>query len=182
MAQALLVAEGRALVLVLPSDAVLLNISCLREGDAILFPLLAEHLLGDQHLRVLALVVLVGLHQLVKILLGAKDRGAHAQKHLLLGGGRTEAESVARAAGSLGDAAHREQLFSGEVTGLRGVHHATVGVGEHVVVGVGEVGVGADEVQSDGEQVGGHGGFPSGRCVLLTMILSHRGADLSRSR
>ena len=168
VAQAALVAERGAFVLMLVGDTVGFDIPTLREGDAVLHPRLTEHLLSDQHFGNLTLIILAGLHERVKVSLAAEGGSAHGDEVALYIVGGTEAQAVPRAAGSLGNAGNCHKVGSICHIGDDRVNHARVGECEDIVVGVGKTSVGAGEVGVKGG--GGHGRLQSVRVCLLTII------------
>ena len=110
VAQAALVAERSTFVLMLVGDTIGLNVPTLRERHAILFPLLAEQLLSDQHFSDFALIVLAGLYERIEICLAAKNRRAHGEEIALYIVGGTEAKCIPRAAGRLRNAGNGHKV------------------------------------------------------------------------
>jgi len=167
VAQAALVAECGALMLMLVGDSVGFDIPTLREGDAVLHPRLTEHLFSDQHFGDLTLIILAGLHERVEVSLAAEGGSAHGDEVALYIVGGTEAQAVPRTAGSLGNAGNCHKV--GGICHIDDdrVNHARVGECEDIVVGVGKARVGAGEV---GVKGGGHGRLQSVRVCLLTII------------
>ena len=168
--QAALVAERGALMLMLVGDSVGFDIPTLRERHAILFPRLSEQLFGHQHFCDLALIVLAGLYETVKVSLAAKSGSAHSDEVALYIVGGTEAQAVPRTAGSLGNGSDSHKLCGAHISVDR-VDNARIGERENVVVSERSVVVGVGHVRVECG-VGGHCSVPS-VVPLDNLILSN---------
>lgn len=132
------------------------HVGAVREGDAILDPLLAEDLLGDDALGVLALVVLVGLALGREVSGGALiDDVAHLHDSALDVVRGTEAKSrvAAALARSAGHAAYGDQRRDVHVLHLDGIEDAGPREAEDVIVGERRVMIAVGQVQVDGQVV-----------------------------
>ena len=88
-----LVAERRALVLVLPFHAVGIYIAVNRERHAIFNPRLTEHLFGDEHFCTFALIVLAACNKFIEVNFAAHNARAHVHQRELFFVRRLEANS-----------------------------------------------------------------------------------------
>lgn len=132
------------------------HVGAVGEGDAILDPLLAEHLFGNNALGVFALVVLVALALGLEVSRGALiDDVAHFYDGALYVIRGTEAEgSIAAAlAGSAGDGAYSDEGSDVYVLQLDRIEQAGPREAENIVVGESRVVVAIGEVQVDGQVV-----------------------------
>ena len=136
-----LVAERRALVLVLPFHAVWVYIAVNRERDAILSPCLTEHLFGDEHFRTFALVILAACNKFIKIDLAANNARAHVYQRELVFIRRLETNSHTSTTRSLIKFGQRLKFIGVNIFQKQRVEIARIGERENVVMSCGQFGV-----------------------------------------
>ena len=131
-------------------------IGAVGERDAILDPLLTEHLFGHQTLGVFALIVLVGLALGLEVSGGALiDHVAHFNNGALyvVRGTETQACIAAALARSAGNAAYSGEGGDVHVLHLDRIEHARPREAEDIIVGESCIMVAIGEVQMDGQVV-----------------------------
>ena len=124
-------------MLVLVGDPVGDDIPALREGDAILLPLLVEHQLRDQHLGNLAAVILAALIDLVEILLAAKHLRPAIDEVELYSVRRTEAKRHTSPAGCLVEPRNGHECVGARHIHDGGIYRLAEYERKHIGVGVG---------------------------------------------
>ena len=134
-----LVAERRALVLVLPFHAVYVYIAVNRERHAILNPRLTEHLFGNQHFRNFAAIVFDACKNVVEICHAAKHLRAHCNHCNLVGVRRLETQSQTRATACAVKFGQRLQLVGVHVTQAKRPNIARIRECKNVVMSCGSV-------------------------------------------
>ena len=136
-----LVAERRALVLVLPFHAVGVYIAVNRERYAILNPRLTKHLFGDEHFRTFALVIFAACNQFIKIDLAANNTRAHVHQRELIFIRRLETNSHTSTTRSLIKLGQRLKFISVNIFQKQRVKIARIGERENIVMSCGQFGV-----------------------------------------
>ena len=134
-----LVAERRALVLVLPFHAVGVYIAVNRERNAILDPRLTEHLFCYQHFRNFAAVVFASGKNVIEICHAAKHLRAHCDHCDLIRVRRLETQSHTRATACAVKFGQCLQFVGVHITQTKRPHIARISERENIVMSSGGV-------------------------------------------
>ena len=145
-------AESRALKLYL----IVAYVGAVGERYAILDPLLAKYLFGDQTFGVLTLIVLIGLAFDLEVSCGGLiNHVAHFNDGALysIRGAETQACIAAALARSAGNAAYSDEGSNIHVLHLDRIEHAGPREAENIVVGKSRIVVAVGQVQVNGQVV-----------------------------